>query len=506
MDDKPFDQGTSPLPDWATAKIPDSPWTQPAATPVPPTQQPIEPPPEAGEPKAPPAPQPATPPPPPPLTSQPASRPPILGIVGKLFIGIIVIVLIAFLGTNIFSFIKGRQAPKTVTLTYWGLWEDKNIMATVISDFEREHPDIKVDYQKRDIKQYRESLKARLASGQGPDIFRFHNSWLPMFNADLLPLPKNVLGENPEKDFYPVVSNDLKIGGAYFGIPLEIDTLSLFINTSLLKQANVDDPKTWNDIQTIAPLLTVKDSNDKIKTAGVALGTYDNISHASDIIALMFAQNGVNMHDIKKTSLNAQDALLFYTSFTKGKNQIWDSSLDSSLLAFSKGSLAMFFGYSWDIFTIRALAPDLTFKVLPVPQLSPDSKVTLASYWVEGVSKKSKNQKAAFEFLAFLTKKETLQKLYSETSKSRLFGEPYARVDLADSLKDNPYLWVVISQAKNATSTYFASDTYDNGLNSELNQYLGDAVRALVGNTSADTAVKSLIKGVEQVFTKYGVR
>lgn len=456
-----------------------------------------------------PSPPPFTPPPPP-STQTEVETPSgnsfgFFGTLIKILLGIVVIVVVVILAVKVLSIVKGKSAPKTVTLTYWGLWEDKNVLNTVFADFEKAHPDIKIDYQKRDIKQYRETVKARLAAGQGPDIFRFHNSWLPMFKDDLLPLPKEVIGD-PQKDFYPVVSRDLSAGGAYYGIPLEIDTLVLFANSDLFKNANLSAPKTWNELRSVAPQLTVKDTTGKIKTAGVALGTFDNISHASDILSLMFAQNGVDPKAIKEKQENSQDALAFYTSFAKGDSKVWDDTLDSSLLSFAKGNLAMFFGYSWDVFTIRAINPDLKFDIKPLPQLEENKKVTIASYWVEGVSKKSKNQKAAFTFLSFLASKETQQKLYSEQAKTRLFGEPYARTDLADRLQDNPYLGVVVAQAKDATSTPFSSDTFDNGLNSELNKYLGDGVRSILGNTSPETALETLSQGVNAVFTKYGVR
>lgn len=503
MDEQPLNK--PPMPDWATIKPP-----------VPPV---VEPTPPAAPPEPEPTPSPFTPPsagPPPPFAPPKTEPPPttdirssILKTLVKVVLGIAVIAVVVFLGFKLFTFIKERRnppPPQITTLTHWGLWEDKNIMSGVIADFEKEHPNIKIDYQKRDIKQYRETLKARLLQGQGPDIFRFHNSWLPMFKENLLPLPKEVIGENPQKLFYPVVEKDLAINGAYFGLPLEVDTLVLFTNSDLFKSAGLNPPKNWDELKSTALRLTTKDAKGNIKQSGVAMGTYDNIAHASDILSLLFLQNGADFKNLSKTSTNFSEALTFYASFAKNETAVWNENLDPSVLAFTKGTLAMFFGYSWDVFTIKALNPNLKFEIAAVPQLSENQKVNLASFWAEGVSQKSKNQKAAFQFLAYLAKKETLQKLYSQTAKTRFFGEPYAQVDLGQTLVDNPYLQANINQAKTASSTPFAADTFDNGLNFELNQYLGDAVRATLGNTSADSAVDTLIKGVTAVFTKYGIR
>ena len=157
------------------------------------------------------------------------------------------------------------------------------------------------------------------------------------------------------------------------------------------------------------------------------------------------------------------------------------------------------------IFIIKAVNPNLNFQVVSAPQL-PNQNLNIASYWAEGVSKKSKHQKEAFELLKFLTRRETVQKLYTEEAKTRLFGEPYARLDLAETVQEDPLVSVFIAQAKTAVSTPFSSDTFDNGLNVELNTYLGDAVRKMLGNTSVKTSFETLTSGFSQTTQKYGIQ
>ncbi len=144
----------------------------------------------------------------------------------------------------------------------------------------------------------------------------------------------------------------------------------------------------------------------------------------------------------------------------------------------------------------------IKFKISAVPSLSKSS--TIASYWVEGVSPKTKHQKEAMLFMNYITKKSTLEKMFSEASKTRPFGELYPRVDMAESLKDNPLIYPFVQQGENATSSFFASDTYDNGLNEKANTYLGNAVKAILKNTSAESALETLSAGVSQVLEQYG--
>jgi multiple sugar transport system substrate-binding protein len=418
--------------------------------------------------------------------------------VGLLFSLTIAIVIIWFVFSHIFG-----GGNKTVSLEYWGLWEDANVMQSVISDFERQNPLIKVHYVKEDAKEYVDRLLAHTQQGDGPDIFRFHNTWVPMILPLLSPLPQDVIsGQVFAKTYYPVARQDLVKNGAIYGIPLEIDTLALFTNTQMLAKENVKIPTNWRDFITAAQVLTVKDDKGKIKTAGAAIGTYDNVTHAPDLISLLLVQNGANTADIASTGQNATDALGFYTNFVKGDGNVWDDTLDPSFVAFAKGQVGMYFGYSWDIFNLKAYNPSLEFNVSPVPHL-PGRDITIASYWVEGVSVKSKHQKEAMQFMKFLAQKETQQKLFSEEAKVRDFGEPYSRTDLANLVKDNQLLAPFLSQAPQAVSSVFAADTGNTKYSERLNQYLQRSIGDILQDTSPETAVGTLAEGVSQVLSQY---
>ncbi len=432
-----------------------------------------------------------------------------LSFIFRIFAGLFALIFFVVIIIFIASLFSNHKSSSKVTLTYWGLWEDPNIMAGVISDFERTHPNIIINYEKQDPNQYSARLLTRIENGNGPDIFRFHNSWIPMIQPVLAPLPSSVISPSDfSKNYYPVIVSDLNKNGAIYGIPLDIDILALFTNDKIFQSAGVKVPKTWNDFINAARLLTVKDENGKIQTAGAAFGTYDNITHSPDIMSVLFAQNGVNFNNFSKTSNNGIDALTFYTSFANNSTgvntniNVWDESLPTSIKYFSAGKVAMYFGYSWDIFTIQALSPTLTFSVNPVPHL-PGRDMTIASYWVEGVSNKSKNQKEADEFLAYLAQKDTMQKLYTAESKTRPFGELYPRVDMAGLLKNNNLIYPFIQQASSAVSSYFAGETFDSGINAQMNGYLANAINSVLGNTSSQTAMDTLTKGVSQVLSQY---
>ncbi len=423
----------------------------------------------------------------------------------KIVIGLAVLAIILFLIFGVFLPLFSKKSEGKAEITYWGLWEEKSTVQPIIDDFNKKYPNIKVEYIKQDIKQYRKKLSARFENNTGPDVFLFHNTWLPMFSDILSPLPEDVISKKEfESSFYPVAQKDLIKNGAIYGIPTQIDTLALYTNTDIFQSAGASVPQTWEELNNISRTLTVVDETGRIKTSGATLGTFENIAHAPDIISMLFALNGADIKDLSSKPKHSSEALMFYTSFATGDQKVWDAGLDNSKLSFAKGEAAMYFGFSWDYFIIKAINPDINLEIHPIPKVN-NVSITVASYWNAGVSSKSKNKKEALLFLKFLTSEETQEKLYSLESKTRLFGQPYARKNSASKL-NNSIIAPFVSQADNAVSSFFASDTYDEGLNSQMNAYLKNTINSMISEnrTSAETAVSTLSKGVSQVLSQYG--
>lgn len=420
---------------------------------------------------------------------------------------IMIVILLAVVAGLVYAgkFIFGSKAgSKEVTITYWGLWENDSTVQSVLSDFESTHPKIKVTYSKQSPRQYRERLQNAITRGQGPDVFRFHNTWVPMLRNELSAAPGSVMTVSEFSSiFYPTASSDLVGGQSIYGMPVMIEGLGLYYNEDLFAAAGVSVPATWEDVLAIVPKLTVK-SEKTILTSAIALGTTGNVEHFSDIVATMMMQNGAKLS--VPTGSQAEEALVFYRKFANPSDPMytWNETLDNSVYAFASGKVAMILAPSWRVFDVKQINPSLRFRVAPIPQL-PGNTVTWASYWVEGVSSKSKNQQQAWEFVKYLTSREATTKLYTEAAKTRLFGEPYARVELGGTLVDDPYVGAFIEQAKTAKSFPLASRTFDNGLNDQLSKYLEDAINAVSGGSAPTQALQTASNGFRQVLSSYGL-
>ncbi len=420
-------------------------------------------------------------------------------------IGVLLLVVIFIIFKALTS---SKSTTATGTITWWGLWEDQTVMQPLISEYETLHPGTKINYIKQSPQDYRERLTNSLAKKTGPDIFFFHNSWVPMFKANLDSLPASVMSPADfSKTFYPVMSSDLTSGSSIVGIPLGYEALTLYINQDIFDKAGKAAPTNWDDFRLVAKQLTVKDDQGTITQAGAAMGRTENVDHWPEILALLMLQNGVNLSN--PIGAPAEGALTYFTLFST-VDGVWDATLPSSTQAFSAGKLAMYIGPTWRAFEIQQQNPNIKFKTVPIPQLPKDNPnqadITYATYWAQGVWSGSERKAVAWDFLKFLSSKDSLTKLYQNESKIRSFGEPYPRSDMANLLSTHPIAGSVVSQASGAVSWYLNSRTFDGptGINSQMINYFEDAVNAVAsGKTPADKALTTAAQGVQQILAQY---
>jgi len=439
----------------------------------------------------------------------------LLAILGGVIVLALVVVLVLILNKP--------KKQEDVVLSYWGLWESEDVMTGVISDYEAKNPGVKINYKRNQLGDYRTRLTARLAkSGTGEvgdvDIFRIHNTWIPMFRNYLEAAPTGTATNiGLDTDFFDVYAKDLKENGRWLSVPLMYDGLALFYNKDLLNQAGIEVPKSWWELGEAAAKLTTRDKQESIQIAGAGIGTVNsNVEHWGDLLGLMTKQNAINFAKNLNIDENLEDALMYYASFAKSEQKVWDETLPNSTELFANGKLAFYFGNSWRVFDLVALNKDLNYGITTVPQLPIDGDITdrdaeltnihWASYWTEGVNNKSKHKDAAWKFLEYLSSSEVLEKLYAAESQTRSFGEIYPRRSMMDKLKDNQKVWPFVSVADNAESWYLASATSDGGVNTEMQKYFTDAINNLDSYSDNTETMTTLKNGISQLKQKYTLK
>lgn len=415
--------------------------------------------------------------------------------------------------------ILGRESRTPLTLEYWGLWEPASVMQPVFDSYRSQREFVTVDYQVRDPRQHFETVRARLTTANPPDIIRVHATWIPYLAANLEPLPSDVMDANTfANSLYPVMAKDLVIGGNVYGVPLGVDGLALVYNENLFRQVGLSQPPAdWDTFREYAARLTRKNDAGQVIQGGAAMGFSNQIEYFTDILGLMFAQNGVTFSDQAgvvrfHNSLSPRgdnlgaDALRFYSKFASSE-QSYNPSWENSTQAFIEGRVAMVFIPSYRLNDVLARRPNFTVKVAPVPQFAvreSDGR-NWASYWVEVVPKNGQRPKEAWRLLTYMMERDQLVQLYRNASEVRGFGVPYPRPDLADTLSLDQRVAPYIQQFPTATSWLFADKTQDVILNDKIKQALASAVDSTrASEAAAEGALSRAAEEIQAVLGSMG--
>ncbi|MFV2092496.1 MAG: extracellular solute-binding protein, partial [Hyphomicrobiales bacterium] len=122
------------------------------------------------------------------------------------------------------------KASETVEIEYLQYFFEARVkaMSTLIDNFEKANPDIKVKMTTFPYADYRTKVAAAIPAGVGPDVVQLFYGWLNDYiNAKLIqPLPTDIFSAAQiEKDFFPMVQA-MKRGDAYYALPTAVRSLA----------------------------------------------------------------------------------------------------------------------------------------------------------------------------------------------------------------------------------------------------------------------------------------
>lgn len=361
-----------------------------------------------------------------------------------------------------------KQTPSTQgNLKFWG-FEDESVYTQLIKEFNGQYPYIKIDYIKKSQENYERELLNAMASGQGPDIFLIHHTWVERYKDKISSAPEKMISlKNYYDTFVDVVHQDFVSQDGYiWAVPFYVDTLALYWNKEIFNTAGIPEPpKNWSEFNDQVARLTSKDEGGNIVRSGAAMGTALNINNSCDILSLIMLQSGTKMvsDNRKRASFNesivvdnqyykpGEDSLRFYTDFSNPQKTVytWNARMGNSLDSFMEGKTAIIIDYSSVIPEIQKKSPYLKYAIAPIPQLkNTTTAVNYADYWGQAVWSGSQSKDYAWTFILWMSGKENMQK-FAENAK-----KPVSRRDLISWQQDDTSLGVFATQALSARSWF----------------------------------------------------
>jgi multiple sugar transport system substrate-binding protein len=158
--------------------------------------------------------------------------------------------LVALLALTCASCAAESSAGDAVTLRFWGMGREGEVVAELMDEFHRENPLIRVQVQQIPWTAAHEKLLTAYVGGAMPDVAQLGNTWIAEFAAvrALEPLDSLIAATAGLKsaDYFPGIWNTNVVGDTVFGVPWYVDTRVIFYRTDLLRQAGYETmPDTW---------------------------------------------------------------------------------------------------------------------------------------------------------------------------------------------------------------------------------------------------------------------
>ncbi len=372
-------------------------------------------------------------------------------------IGFFVICIIA--GVVLFATYKNKDSSNALPpITVWGTFPE-SILSTLVREINNTRTtSLSINYVEKSDTSFDKDFIEALARGQGPDAILIPQNKILRHADKITPIPYTALTERDFKNTYISQAELYLISTGIMALPLTVDPLVMYWNRDLFTNAGIATyPKYWDEFENIAQRIDLKDVNSNIRRSAIALGEFNNINHAREILGALFIQSGNSVTyfgDTRVESALAEtsrsgiqtsgSALSFFTQFSNPRHPeySWNRSLPSSKSWFLSGSLATYFGFSSELFEIRAKNTNIDFDVAPFPQpRNGKNRATYGAMYGFSIVHTSPNPSAVYSVINALTSASALAIL------NKISYLPPVRRDMIATGSADPYQTIFYDSA-----------------------------------------------------------
>lgn len=354
--------------------------------------------------------------------------------------------LFILIGVIFFAGFSSNNDSKNIgEVLIWGTVEKEIINKVILNLVENDESFEKVKYEKIDEANFDTILAEAMSEGKGPDLFLLPQDKIIKHQNKILTIPYETFSLRDFKDYFIEGGELYLIDKGILALPFMVDPMVMYWNRDIHNRAGLTEPpRYWDSFFAFVKKVTEKDENMNILTSAVALGEYENINYAKEILTTMIMQagNSIVVRDneelgvVLQKGLASESSLRFYTEFSNPAKDTysWNKSMPNSKNMFLSGDLALYFGFASELEDLKNKNPNLNFDVSFFPQTG-DLKNVLNFGKMEAlaISKNSKNPVGAYAVATSLIKNEALTYLYKTTGLP-----PVSRVILAKEPID-PY-------------------------------------------------------------------
>ncbi|NEC18612.1 extracellular solute-binding protein [Streptomyces parvus] len=323
------------------------------------------------------------------------------------------------------------------TVTWWdtsSVGSEDKVFKKLAEGFEKKHPKVDVKYVNVPFGEAQNKFKNAAQAGDGaPDVIRSEVAWTPDFAnlGYLAPLDGTAALKNQD-DFLKQAVASTKYEDKTYAVPQVIDSMGIFYNKKMFKEAGVEAPANLDDLKTVAK---------KIKDKTGKTGLYLRGDDPYYFLSFLYGEGG-DMVDAGSKSVTI-DKPEGVKAFKAVKELVDDGTAktdasdgwENMMQAFKNGDVAMMINGPWavaDTLTGSQFTDKDNLGVAPVPagsaaQGAPQGGHNLAVY------AGSKNLDASYAFVEYMTSVDSQATAAGELNLLPTRTSAYAKKEAVDS-------------------------------------------------------------------------
>lgn len=269
---------------------------------------------------------------------------------------------------------------EVVTFSTWGSVTEVSVLKQLISDFEKENPDIKIQLI-HTPQNYFQKLHLLFASNTPPDVIFINNLYLPIYESQLENLSEFV----NKKEFYQQALDGLTYDKKLLAIPRDISNLVLYVNKDLISVKT-----DWSLEEMLTELKKTTNSN----VWGISFE--EDIYWAQPYLAYYGEEFNQNYNSSTSKGLIFYKNLRDLYKVAPTKSQIGSSTLAQMFL---DKKIALYLSGRWLYPKIKEQA-NFNWEIASFPQGKSKTPCD-SSGWA--ISKNSKHKDSAIKFVKYLS-------------------------------------------------------------------------------------------------------
>ncbi|BAG22104.1 extracellular solute-binding protein [Streptomyces griseus] len=323
------------------------------------------------------------------------------------------------------------------TVTWWdtsSVGSEDKVFKKLAEGFEKKHPKVDVKYVNVPFGDAQNKFKNAAQAGDGaPDVIRSEVAWTPDFaNLGYLAPLDGTPALKDQDDFLEQAVASTKYEDKTYAVPQVIDSMGIFYNKKLLKEAGVEAPANLDDL---------KAAGKKIKDKTGKTGLYLRGDDPYYFLSFLYGEGG-DLVDAGSKSVSV-DKPEGVKAFKAVKALVDDGTAktdasdgwENMMQAFKNGDVAMMINGPWavaDTLTGSQFTDKGNLGIAPVPagsaaQGAPQGGHNLAVY------AGSKNLDASYAFVEYMTSVESQATAAGELNLLPTRTSAYAKKEAVDS-------------------------------------------------------------------------